>query len=58
MLMLSGIGNADALKSLGISVIQHLPGVGENLQDHIEAYVQYACSSRSRFTARRTRSPS
>ena len=43
VLMLSGIGNADALKSLGISVIQHLPGVGENLQDHIEAYVQYAC---------------
>jgi choline dehydrogenase len=43
VLMLSGIGNADALKALGISVIQHLPGVGENLQDHIEAYVQYAC---------------
>ena len=43
VLMLSGIGNADALKALGIAVIQHLPGVGENLQDHIEAYVQYAC---------------
>jgi len=43
-LMLSGIGNADELKPLGIPVIQHLPGVGENLQDHIEAYVQYECT--------------
>jgi choline dehydrogenase len=43
VLMLSWIGNADALKALGIPVVQHLPGVGENLQDHIEAYVQYAC---------------
>jgi choline dehydrogenase len=43
VLMLSGIGDADSLKALGIAVIQHLPGVGENLQDHIEAYVQYAC---------------
>ncbi|MFN0217341.1 MAG: choline dehydrogenase [Hyphomicrobium sp.] len=42
-LMLSGIGNADELKKLGIPVIQNLPGVGENLQDHIEAYVQYEC---------------
>lgn len=42
-LLLSGIGNADALKALGIPVVQHLPGVGENLQDHIETYVQYAC---------------
>ena len=31
-------------KALGISVIQHLPGVGENLQDHIETYVQHACT--------------
>jgi choline dehydrogenase len=43
ILQLSGIGNADELKKLGIPVVQHLPGVGENLQDHIEAYVQYAC---------------
>ena len=42
-LMLSGIGNADDLKKLGLPVVQHLPGVGENLQDHIEAYVQFAC---------------
>lgn len=43
LLQLSGIGNADELKKHGIPVIQNLPGVGENLQDHIEAYVQYAC---------------
>ncbi len=42
-LMLSGIGPADELKKLGIPVVQHLPGVGENLQDHIEAYVQFSC---------------
>ncbi len=42
-LQLSGIGNAGELKKLGIPVVQHLPGVGENLQDHVEAYAQYAC---------------
>ncbi len=42
-LMLSGIGNADRLKALGIPVVKDLPGVGENLQDHIEAYVQFSC---------------
>jgi len=43
LLQLSGIGNAAALKELGIPVVQHLPGVGENLQDHLEVYVQWAC---------------
>ncbi len=43
-LLLSGIGNADELKKLGVPVVQNLPGVGENLQDHIEAYVQYECT--------------
>ena len=43
MLMLSGIGDASALKAFAIPVVQHLPGVGENLQDHLEAYVQYEC---------------
>lgn len=43
LLQLSGIGNADELKELGIPVVQHLPGVGENLQDHLEVYVQWAC---------------
>lgn len=43
LLQLSGIGNAAELKNLGIDVIKDLPGVGENLQDHLELYVQYAC---------------
>lgn len=34
LLMLSGIGPADHLKEHGIDVVQHLPGVGENLHDH------------------------
>ncbi len=34
LLMLSGVGEAEALRSLGIDVIENLPGVGENLQDH------------------------
>ncbi|MEM7533326.1 MAG: choline dehydrogenase, partial [Chloroflexota bacterium] len=43
LLMLSGIGNASELEALGIEVVQDLPGVGENMQDHLEVYVQYAC---------------
>jgi choline dehydrogenase len=43
-LQLSGIGGADELRALGIDVVQDLPGVGENLQDHLEVYVQYACT--------------
>jgi choline dehydrogenase-like flavoprotein len=35
LLMLSGIGDADALTKLGIASVQHLPGVGANLQDHL-----------------------
>ncbi|MBI3328811.1 MAG: mycofactocin system GMC family oxidoreductase MftG [Nitrospinae bacterium] len=34
MLMLSGVGPADHLRSVGIPVVHHLPGVGENLRDH------------------------
>jgi choline dehydrogenase len=43
ILQLSGIGNAPDLAALGIDVVQHLPGVGANLQDHLEVYVQYSC---------------
>jgi choline dehydrogenase len=43
ILQLSGIGEPAALRSLGIDVVAPLPGVGENLQDHLETYVQYAC---------------
>ena len=35
LLMLSGVGDAKALRSLGIDVVANLPGVGENLQDHV-----------------------
>ncbi|MGW2248764.1 choline dehydrogenase [Kitasatospora sp. NPDC001660] len=43
LLQLSGIGDADELSALGIRPVHHLPGVGENLQDHLEVYVQHAC---------------
>ncbi len=41
LLMLSGIGDAEYLQSLGISVVVDLPGVGQNLQDHIVVPVPY-----------------
>jgi len=44
LLQLSGVGNARELEALGIDVVHDLPGVGENLQDHLEVYVQYACT--------------
>ncbi|WP_433496344.1 choline dehydrogenase [Sphaerimonospora sp. CA-214678] len=43
LLQLSGLGNAAELEALGVDVVHHLPGVGENLQDHLEVYVQYGC---------------
>ena len=43
LLQLSGIGNGAELTALGVDVVADLPGVGENLQDHLEAYIQYAC---------------
>ena len=43
LLQLSGIGNAKELTALGIGVVADRPGVGENLQDHLEVYVQYGC---------------
>jgi choline dehydrogenase len=43
LLKLSGVGPAAELKALGIEVVQDLPGVGENLQDHLEFYFQVAC---------------
>lgn len=39
ILMLSGIGDADHLREHGIAVIQHMPGVGANLKDHLSAPV-------------------
>jgi choline dehydrogenase len=40
LLLLSGIGNAGDLKAAGITPIHDLPGVGQNLQDHLEIYFQ------------------
>jgi choline dehydrogenase len=42
LLKLSGIGPGDELRALGIETVNHLPGVGENLQDHLEFYFQVA----------------
>jgi choline dehydrogenase len=42
LLQLSGVGNASELTALGVDVVHDLPGVGENLQDHLEVYIQYA----------------
>ncbi len=43
LLQLSGVGDPALLRRLGIAVRVPLGGVGENLQDHLETYVQYAC---------------
>jgi choline dehydrogenase len=42
LLLLSGIGPAAELKSKGITVVANRPGVGKNLQDHLELYIQMA----------------
>jgi len=43
LLQLSGIGPAAVLQAAGIEVAHELPGVGENLQDHLEFYFQFRC---------------
>ena len=44
LLMLSGIGPAAHLAQHGIAVVADRPGVGANLQDHLEIYMQYAAA--------------
>ncbi len=44
LLFLSGVGHGDELTSLDIPVVEHLPGVGKNLHDHLEVYAQYQCT--------------
>jgi choline dehydrogenase len=41
LLQLSGVGDSRLLAQVGVDVVHDLPGVGENLQDHLEVYVQY-----------------
>jgi choline dehydrogenase len=43
LLQVSGVGDANHLKSVGVPIVSHLPGVGEHLQDHLEVYVQHGC---------------
>lgn len=42
LLQLSGVGDEGLLRRHGVDLVHHLPGVGENLQDHLEVYIQYA----------------
>ena len=49
LLMLSGIGDADQLRPIGIDVTLHLPGVGANLQDHLSATVAHWRKGESRL---------
>ena len=43
ILQLSGVGASETLKQAGIKQVHELPGVGENLQDHLEFYFQFKC---------------
>ncbi|XP_063967625.1 choline dehydrogenase, mitochondrial-like [Lytechinus pictus] len=44
LLMLSGVGDADELGVLGIPIVANLPGVGQNLQDHLQLYISHVCT--------------
>ena len=44
LLQLSGVGDWEHLNGLGIDVVSDLPGVGENMQDHLEVYIQHSCT--------------
>ena len=50
LLMLSGIGPADHMKSFGIKPVHDLPGVGENLQDHLDLAVRFESSQPTTLT--------
>ncbi len=43
ILQRSGVGPGALLKKLGVTLVQELPGVGQNLQDHLEMYLQFEC---------------
>lgn len=43
ILQRSGVGDPEWLKESGVEVVHPLPGVGKNLQDHLEMYIQYEC---------------
>ncbi len=45
LLMVSGVGPANHIKENGIEIIKDIPGVGRNLQDHLETYIQQECKT-------------
>ena len=45
LLMLSGVGPANHIKEKGIDIVKDIPGVGRNLQDHLETYIQQECKT-------------
>jgi choline dehydrogenase-like flavoprotein len=49
LLMLSGIGDGEELRKFGIPMVQHLPGVGRNLRDHIDYVFAYRADSLDLF---------
>jgi choline dehydrogenase-like flavoprotein len=51
ILLLSGIGPADHLRSVGVDVVHDLPGVGANLHDHLLVPLRYHCTSESGHTS-------
>jgi choline dehydrogenase len=44
LLQLSGVGDASHLRQVGVDVVHDLPAVGQHLQDHLEVYIQHACT--------------
>jgi choline dehydrogenase len=46
LLQVSGVGDADHLRAVGVEPVHHVPGVGEHMQDHLEVYVQHASTQR------------
>ena len=54
ILQLSGIGKGDYIKKWGLDVVADLPGVGENLQDHLDVLSHYECTqpvTEAKYTA-------
>ena len=45
LLELSGIGDGETLRSRGVEVVRHLPGVGENLRDHLQPRISFECNA-------------
>ncbi|EEY64377.1 choline dehydrogenase, putative [Phytophthora infestans T30-4] len=43
VLMLSGVGDADHLKEVGVPLVHHMPAVGQNMEDHVGVNLQFAC---------------